>query len=175
MALGNLFFSFFCSRDPIFVQAASKKAKCGSSAAPGRSARGLPDSPTGVECAKMLQVSTLLPPAPSLPTPSSSGASRGGEHARQLPLNGVAPTAKLTTGGVWEAGGQHLLTQPRTLLYTLHTHTAAASCFAAILVRQFGCRKARAANACKAPCASECRAAHVGQWDKTGCRNQPPL
>ena len=100
MALGNLFFAFFCPRNPIFVQAASKKARCGSSAAPGRSARGLPDSPTGVECAKMLQVSTLLPPAPSLPTPSSWGASRGGGHARQLPLNGVAPTAKLTTGDV---------------------------------------------------------------------------
>jgi hypothetical protein len=53
---------------------------------------GLPDSPTGVKCAKMLQVSTLLPPAPSLPTPSSSlGAARerpvGGGHARQLPLS----------------------------------------------------------------------------------------
>ena len=118
----NLFFAFFCPRNPIFVQAASKKAKCGSSAAPGRSARGLPDSPTGVECAKMLQVSTLLPPAPSLPTPSSAGASRGGGHAGQLPLNGVAPTAKLTTGGVWDAGGQHLHTQPRTMVQHIHTY-----------------------------------------------------
>ena len=114
------FFAFFRPRNRFFVQAASKKAKCGSSTAPGRSARGLPDSPTGVECAKMLQVSTLLPPAPSLPTPSSAGASRGGGHAGQLPLNGVAPTAKLTTGGVWDAGGQQLHTQPRTTWVALY-------------------------------------------------------
>ncbi len=94
-----------------------KNAKCGSSAAPGRSARGLPDSPTGVECAKMLQVSTLLPPAPSLPTPSSSGASRRSGHARQLPLNGVVPTAKLTTGGVWEPLHMH----PASYTCTRHT------------------------------------------------------
>ena len=132
MALGNLFFPFFCPRNPIFVQAVSKKAKCGSSSAPGRSAHGLPDSPTGVECAKMLQVPTLLPPAPSLPTPSNSGASGGCEHARQLPLNGVAPTAKLTTGGVSQAGGQRSFTQPRTgtstrVLASTHTCTRSST------------------------------------------------
>ena len=139
-----LFLTFFRPRNRFFVQAASKNAKCGSSTAPGRSARGLPDSPTGVECAKMLQVSTLLPPAPSLPTPSSAGASRGGGHAGQLPLNGVAPTAKLTTGGVWEAGGQHLHTQPRTEEGALRWYSSTEFCIFCTCLLSSGNRYMRA-------------------------------